>query len=133
MNKFKILFILIFSMLFGCSSSKIDNEGCYTVTAIDSMFFNEYFLISILDKSKNTNYILSKKEQPKSASQPIISGETYCFHLNVIKAQVAATLKGRISQTNPDVYVNNKLLWSNGKIKIEVFSSKDIEGIYVVK
>lgn len=135
MNKINIFLIcLVPCFILGCTSSNKDGINCYKVNAIDSSFFKEYFLISISDNNLNTRYILSdRKYIVDSPMIPLIVGGTYCFIVHEIDTSISATLMGTLSQNNPDIYVDKKLLWSNGKIVLKVYTSDVIRGKYYVK
>lgn len=136
-NLFIIIIFLLMQFWESCTTQNIINRDCYDVKSIDSTLFNEYLFITIAKNNKSKMYLISKKDYSQSFSKGeyelIKFNNNYCFEVSIIDTTIKASLYGNISQNNPDIYIDDVLIWSNGKIVCKIYRSTDIKDKYILK
>lgn len=136
----KYLFFVICSILFhliSCSTTRYYDRQCYKTIFIDSTFFKEYYFMQFFNEDGHNVYLISSKAPKHEISSfkfdTIKYGNEYCFKISKIDTFVNATLLRPITSENENLYLDNELIWSKGKIKVPVYKSDKIVNKYFIR
>ena len=133
MYKLNTLLIIIFNImiLHGCTSNNIEGKNCYKTILVDSTFFNKDWLIILEDENKMKKFIISEKKNSLSDKylkyDSLTTNKNICIEIKKVDTLVNASLKGIKSQDDPEIYLDGKLIWSEGFIRVTLYISDCIQ------
>ena len=127
------LSFVVFLAISGCISGKPEISKCITINYLDSVF-TEYYLIEGEYNCKDKIYILSNRNskliKDTSSFEMLNVWECYDIELVKIDTLVNATIEKYYSDA---LYYNGILIWSYGKIRIQLYNSDDMVGLFTKK
>ncbi len=125
--------------LVGCSASKSSSNYYYQFYSLDTTILKDYYLCTFLRSNDASFYVLSDKT--KNNNYDTLNYSTleymkyYSLDLNKIDTLFCADLSAGYyrGKGQPEIIIDNKLFWKNGKIVRTVYKSNELNGLYVNK
>ncbi|MBN8568086.1 MAG: hypothetical protein J0M18_00525 [Ignavibacteria bacterium] len=128
------LILIVYSLAnaqrnYNYSGFNSDSLNLYTIVKIQTNFFESYNLITITDENSKIYYLLTEKKFDKDYFQRLKEDQSYLLRLEKIDSNFYA------SRLNPRfnsgmVFFDDTLFYSDGYIKIPVYTSKNVVDLY---
>lgn len=128
------LIVFLNISLYNCSGSDANNCQYYRIGIVDSSWFSGYYFISAYNDSHKEVFILSKRNSLINFSdnnyEMLSGGKTFKLCLN--KLDTCLEVHSRY-QDDPGILLDSLIIYSEGRIRVDVYESINITDKYYIK
>lgn len=134
-NKIFVISVLFTFILCGCNTFKRISHENVIIKGIDSTFFQSHYLINLVNDSKDTLLVISKKNELKDSSVNnqnliflMLTGKRISVFIEKLDGSERISLNSGYIRSY-SITLDDKLIYEGGKF-YNIFKSKNFDGLY---